>query len=409
MMTTWVTANASVIGSSHVATGTPCQDASVVKTAKGGEWVVIVVSDGAGTATRAEEGALHVVKFFSEELLKLVDELTTRAPGHWINDFVIEKVLQTRIALRQLAKSDDIRDFNCTVVACLLGPSGGFSIHIGDGAVVGGYRKESNDHSAASLFLSEPENGEYANETFFVTEGDWVKHLRISPMPKMDWVMCCTDGGSALALVAEKEIKPGFLDPVLQEVFVLNDEALRNKRLADYLSDPQADKVTGDDKTLAIAVKRENVLPLDQYLSLQLTKKNTQPGLMTRAPISGASPRPGDAKMGEGHTLSKGDAKGCSDTAPKNLKSTLKFLKWTIAFLAAMALTVTYLKRESLSWTARSLGSSHAEVEPPPAKINAENPKSESQPDAQPKTPKEPLKTPDPEGQKSAPPGSNKT
>jgi hypothetical protein len=111
-MTAWITANASIIGSSHVATGTPCQDASVVKTAKGGEWVVIVVSDGAGTATRAEEGAHLVVKFFSEELLKLVDELTTRSPGHWINDFVIEKVLQTRTALRELANSDDWRVFN---------------------------------------------------------------------------------------------------------------------------------------------------------------------------------------------------------------------------------------------------------------------------------------------------------
>jgi len=408
-MTAWVTANASVIGSSHVTTGTPCQDASVVKTAKGGEWVVIVVSDGAGTATRAEEGAHLVVKFFSEELLKLVDELTTRPPGHWINDFVIEKVLQTRIALRRLAKSDDIRDFNCTVVACLLGPSGGFSIHIGDGAVVGGYRKESNEHTAASLFLSEPENGEYANETFFVTEGDWVKHLRISPMPKMDWVMCCTDGGSALALVAEKEIKPGFLDPVIREVFGLNDEALRKKTLAEYLSDPQADKVTGDDKTLAIAVKRENVLPLDQYLSVLLTKKNTQSDLMSQALISRSSPRPGDAKMGEGHALSKADAKERSDTSPKNLKSTLKFLKWTIALLAAMTLTLTYFKRESLLLFARSLGSSHAEVEIPPAKINTENLKSEPQPDAQPKTSMEPLINPSPKGQKLAPSESNKT
>jgi hypothetical protein len=408
-MTAWVTANASVIGSSHVATGTPCQDASVVKTAKAGEWVVIVVSDGAGTATRAEEGAHLVVKFFSEELLKLVDELTTRSPGHWINDFVIEKVLQTRIALRRLANSDDIRDFNCTVVACLLGPSGGFSIHIGDGAVVGGYRKESNDPAAASLFLSEPENGEYANETFFITEGDWVKHLRISPMPKMDWVMCCTDGGSALALVAEKEIKPGFLDPVLQDVFGLNDEALRNKRLAEYLSDPQADKVTGDDKTLAIAVKRENVLPLDQYLSLQLPQKNTQHGLMSQAPISGSSARPRDAKMGEGHALSRAGSKERTGTSSKNHKGMLKFLKWTIALLAAITLTMTYVERESLLLFACSLGSSHAEVETPSAKSTAENPKSKAQPSLQPETQKEPLKTPDPEGQKLAPSGSTKT
>ena len=78
-MSAWVTASASVIGSSHVATGVPCQDACVIKTTKADEWVVIVVSDGAGTASRAEEGARHVVKFFSEELLKLVKHY-----GGWI-------------------------------------------------------------------------------------------------------------------------------------------------------------------------------------------------------------------------------------------------------------------------------------------------------------------------------------
>ena len=71
----WLTANASVRGASHVKTGAPCQDESSVKTSPDGKWVALVVSDGAGTASRADEGSKHVVRYFSEELLKLVKAL----------------------------------------------------------------------------------------------------------------------------------------------------------------------------------------------------------------------------------------------------------------------------------------------------------------------------------------------
>ena len=263
----WSTVSASVRGSSHEKTGAPCQDESAVKISADGKWVALVVSDGAGTAARADEGSKHVVKHFSEELLKLVKALETQAPGNWVNDFVIEKVLETRKSLRSLAQTDNIRDFNCTLVACLQGPSGGFAIHIGDGTVLGGYSVESNGDCAGRLFVSKPENGEYANETFFITEKDWIRHLRIMPMPKVDWVLCCTDGGGALALLNDDAPKIGFLEPVMERVFSFNDEKIKQKALADYLSDVQSNKVTGDDKTLAIAIRPGHVRNLEWYKS----------------------------------------------------------------------------------------------------------------------------------------------
>ena len=254
-MTAWITAQASVIGLSHTKSGTPCQDASIVRTSRDGQWLVVVVSDGAGTAAKAEIGSKLVSDFFANELLELVEELHKRAPGHWINDFVIAKVLETREALRKLAKSDDIRDYNCTLVACLQGPSGGFSIHIGDGSIVGGSSDKKIFSSEKPEFLSPPENGEYSNETYFITEGDWVKHLRVMPMPKLDWVICCTDGGGDLALIADKEPKSGFLKPVVSAVFDEKDLQKRNAILKAFLEDPQADKATSDDKTIVFAVK----------------------------------------------------------------------------------------------------------------------------------------------------------
>lgn len=257
-MTNWVTAHASTIGAAHLRTNSPCQDACAVKVSSDGQWVAIVVSDGAGTAARSNDGATHVVNFFSTELLALSKELDQRPPGQWINDFVIAKVLETREALRLAANSDDIKDFNCTLVACLLGTSGGFSIHIGDGAIVGG-SKTTSPSTGSWLCLSPPENGEYANETFFITEGDWVKHLRITPMPVLDWLICCTDGGSAIALISDKEPKFGFLRPVMLDVFAGPDPESRNRKLAGYLTNPHADRVTGDDKTVVIAVRADKL------------------------------------------------------------------------------------------------------------------------------------------------------
>jgi len=252
-MSRWITAQTSVIGFSHTKSNTPCQDSHVVKTSPDGEWLIIVVSDGAGTASKAEVGSKHVSNFFAQELLELVIELKQRTPGNWINDFVISKVLQTRIALRNLANSDTIKDYNCTLVACLIGPSGGFSIHIGDGSIIGGSLSE----NSGIRFLSEPENGEYANETYFITEGDWVKHLRVMPIPKLDWVICCTDGGGDIALVSDKEPKLGFLLPVVTEVFEETETEKRNEKLRTFLENPKAYQVTSDDMTLVLAVKQE--------------------------------------------------------------------------------------------------------------------------------------------------------
>ncbi len=261
-MDQWITAKSSVKGASHHKTGLPCQDASVIKVDPSGEWMIVVVSDGAGTATRAEEGSALVVDIFSRALLELSSELVTRKPGNWINDFVIEKVLEVRRVLRKKANSDDIRDFNCTLVACLLGPNGGFSIHIGDGAVFGGKVVSGqpllHDLSDEHLFISPPENGEYTNETYFVTESDWVKHLRITRMPSLDWIFACTDGGTALALVSDKEPKAGFVAPTLKEVLQQLSIPDRDAKLKEILEDPKADKTTGDDKTIVIACYARN-------------------------------------------------------------------------------------------------------------------------------------------------------
>ena len=253
-MTNWVYSYASVIGQSHVKTGLPCQDSSAVSESANGKWLAIVVSDGAGSAKHSQISSSFVTNFFSKSLLSLSEELEKRDPGAWINDYVVESILKARYELREIAKSDNLRDYHCTLLACLIGQTGGFLIHLGDGAAFGG--KSISANIKADYFSSLPENGEYSNETFFITEADWIKRLRITPINSVDWIMLGTDGGTSLSMVKDSEPKWGFVIPLFNMIKKEDSQAGRNDKLTSILADIQADKLTGDDKTICLAFRR---------------------------------------------------------------------------------------------------------------------------------------------------------
>lgn len=255
-MNNWVTTFSSVTGISHIGENISCQDSCFVL--ENDKWLSMVVSDGAGTAKHSEKGSSLVSKSFAKALLDLSAEIEHRTPGAWINDYVIEHIVGLRNEIRSIAKSDNISDFHCTLVACLISESGGFLIHIGDGALFGGpAERDGNDKVLLSkdLYISLPENGEYSNETFFITEGDWIKHLRITPVSKVDWIIIATDGGTSLSMIDDKQPKPGFVIPLLKTLESERNSSLRQEKLRNILSDEQTNKLTSDDKTICIAFK----------------------------------------------------------------------------------------------------------------------------------------------------------
>jgi hypothetical protein len=93
-MENWLYSGASVIGQSHLTSQIPCQDKFSYKVSNDGRWLSVAVSDGAGSALNAEAGAEITSTIFCEELLGLSKQLEYRAPGEWINDFVVECVLK---------------------------------------------------------------------------------------------------------------------------------------------------------------------------------------------------------------------------------------------------------------------------------------------------------------------------
>ena len=263
----WNYFSSSVTGTSHHSTKTPCQDKHLVLTSNDGKWLAAVVSDGAGSAKFAETGAENTVKIFAEALVSLSSILDSKAPGSWINDFLIEKILRVRQTLRDVAGKDEINEYHCTLVAALVGENGGFSIHIGDGHITGGNFELLNDGKInlnSENIISLPENGEYANETYFITEGNWIKHIRVSPLPALDWITLSSDGGSSLLFDGSDNVKPGFLVPIL--VFAIDEPQNASKFLTTTISDPKANQLTSDDKTIVVAYRKNKKLSSDKII-----------------------------------------------------------------------------------------------------------------------------------------------
>lgn len=254
-MRTWFAAGASVVGASHILRGRPNDDALAIKQER--HWTAIVVSDGAGSCSRAREGSNLVSELFVVELLTIANHLDAVGPGPWLNDAVIRAVLQVRSELASLAGSYDLKNFHCTLVAALMSSKGGFTVHIGDGAIIVG---RMHDKSTIEIEVhSNPENGEYANETFFITEGTWLKSIRIKPLGSCEWVILTTDG--AASVLMDKAIKGESVQALFQLLLGHSETHSLSNQMEKFLESDYAKSCSNDDKTIAI-IYREEQTPL---------------------------------------------------------------------------------------------------------------------------------------------------
>ena len=160
-----------VKGTSHIFSEVPCQDyAGCVKKNSVG---VLALSDGAGSCFRSQETAEQVVQWTLNQLSENFDELYELAAS----DLEEMKRRIVQEIQRVLEESDvEPADGYCTLLFFCVNEDGRWLAgHIGDGVIL------IQEAEASMQILSEPENGEYKNETFFINEPEEkaVAHLRI--------------------------------------------------------------------------------------------------------------------------------------------------------------------------------------------------------------------------------------
>jgi hypothetical protein len=248
----WKVATSTVTGKAHTDRGEAGQDYHKAGTFRlaDAEFFIGIAADGAGSTTDGGKGAeiacetayTHILATLREAggIAKITDEDIRT----WIT------AAHDAVAAAAQERGKRERDFACTFVCSVSGEDGALFFQIGDGAIVTG----SGDDFQIIFW---PEQGEYANTTFFVTDDQYLDHLHVQkiPAPPVE-IALFTDGLQNLVLsFAQKKAHPGFFRPLFDALdrFPESSFASFSTQLQGFLCRDEINARSDDDKTLILA------------------------------------------------------------------------------------------------------------------------------------------------------------
>lgn len=246
----WRYAASCIAGRSHVKAGLPCQD-KLRCVLSANNTLLAVIADGAGSAS---EGA-----FGAETAINCVIQKLSEAANEDYVDFSellkeAASAAHDAVVIQAQKKSLEPRELASTLLAVIVGPSGGGALQVGDGVIV--VRQEGDGWG----WIFWPERGEYANTTYFLTDNDFQGHIKTETLSKdITDIALMTDGLEALALhyPTQTVYKP-FFDSMFRPLHASEGreeiESL-SKALADFLSSEQVGSRTNDDLSLILATR----------------------------------------------------------------------------------------------------------------------------------------------------------
>jgi hypothetical protein len=251
----WKIAQASVIGTSHRLSGSPCQDSSEHRIVQVGDQthLIATVSDGAGSAPYSDQGS----RYACDTIIRLIeaflsggatlDQLTREVAVDWVSE-VAE-------GIEQLAQAHDRsgREYACTLLVAAVAPEQAVFFQVGDGVIV-----TTHDSGEGWMWVFWPQHGEFANSTNFIVSSDLADVLEFQhekyPIPELALL---TDGLENLVLDKREQLvhEPFFnsMMPAVRNSSANGRDDPLCESLARYLSGPKVCERTDDDKTLLLA------------------------------------------------------------------------------------------------------------------------------------------------------------
>ncbi len=250
---TWRYVDAFAVGMEHRETDAPCQDrcaCAVVPSQAGGDVLVTIVSDGAGSAAHAETGAQLVCDAFIDVVSRAV-----RVKGDLnglADDLVRSWFLAVRERLRALARAThtDVRDYAATALLAIASDHQTLCARIGDGGIV--LRRTPESAFEVALW---PDTGEYANQTYFITDDGAAERIAIARFDDVSDVVTFSDGLQHLALeAATRSAFARFFLPLVAAVRRAGAGNLQAE-LVDYLNSATINARTADDKSIVVGCR----------------------------------------------------------------------------------------------------------------------------------------------------------
>jgi hypothetical protein len=237
----WKAIGASVPGSAHLRAGKGCDDAS--QWMGGPDLMCLTVADGAGSRPLSSRGSRIAVDTVIELATAVRrGDVGETDPERWLTAVFVE--VHRRIAEAAGGQDHDRHDYATTLAVAVTMADRIAIAQVGDTiAVVGGPDGYASVAPAPQF--------EYANETVFVTQSEFAKHLRLETIPadRVDEVYLSTDGLRYKILDDLAESAPFFAD--------LGDfartEGASPEAIEKFLT--TVDDQTGDDLSLVVAVR----------------------------------------------------------------------------------------------------------------------------------------------------------
>lgn len=220
----------------------PCQDSFYILQDIKNKFLCVAVADGAGSAILSDIGASLVTKNICKFLLRKFDVFFNSDPS------IVKKSIihSLRTALGKTAKKQNalISDFASTMLFVCIKHDKIIVAHLGDGIIL--YNKLNK-----ITILSQPENGEFINQTYFVTSKYYMHHLRLykGSTEDISGFYLMTDGISNLFCKRNKPISDEFI-LTLNSLDNSSDQALTNA-IENFMK-LRVVKRTRDDSTLVI-------------------------------------------------------------------------------------------------------------------------------------------------------------
>jgi hypothetical protein len=244
----------SVEGTSHLQSAGGCQDSALVRLhpSQKQEVLIVACADGAGSASHAAAGSKLACETIIQEAVAFFD-----ADGRMdkIDAALIQSWLtKVHAALQAHAKelSISVRELASTFLLSIIGPASAAFAQIGDGAIIiledGHYRP---------VFW--PQNGDYPNTTFFITDPEFKDHLQLEFLPRaVDELAMFSDGMQMLALnYNARTAHDPFFVPLFKALRSGNPDDLHSP-MREFLNSKPVNDRTDDDKTLILATRLPN-------------------------------------------------------------------------------------------------------------------------------------------------------
>ncbi len=251
MEPTWRVIGASVQGTSHRKNDIPCQDAHGCRVLPGGV-ALAAVADGAGSAERSDEGARCVVGGVMTSVEAALAEGLPESDAAW-EALLTDAFSRARQSVVELAETEEmsLRAFATTLTCAVASDEWLAVAQIGDGIVV------ATGEDGTLFSATQPQHGEYANETFFLTMEDALPQVEICVYAQAIGALAVmTDGLIRLAMnLVENEPHVPFFQPLFAFAAQVTNEEEAQEQLAGLLASGRVNERTDDDKTLVLVAR----------------------------------------------------------------------------------------------------------------------------------------------------------